>query len=122
MGFKDMVKSDIASVLMNTEEFAESHTVKYDGEVYRDIPLILQKVKQSDRTVVQGDHAEGIYLVTAVAYINEKDLDGVIPEQGHIFEIDDGEALGKPFFRRYSVVTSKCEMGLITLELRYYDE
>ncbi len=122
MGFKDMVKSDIAKVLMNTEEFAESHTAKYDGEVYRDIPLILQKVKQSDRTVVQGDHAEGIYLVTAVAYINEKALDGVIPEQGHIFEIDDGEALGKPFFRRYSVVTSKCEMGLITLELRYYDE
>ena len=122
MGFKDMVKSDIANVLMNTEEFAENHTVKYDGEVYEDIPIILQRVKQSDRPIIQSDHAEGIYLVTAVAYINEKDLDGVIPEQGHRFEIDDGEALGKPFFRKYSVVTSKCEMGLITLELRYYDE
>ena len=33
MGFKDMVKSDIANVRMNNEEFAESHTVKYDGEV-----------------------------------------------------------------------------------------
>ena len=110
MGFKDMVKSDIANVLMNTEEFAESHTV------------ILQRVKQSDRPIIQSDHAEGIYLVTAVAYINEKDLDGVIPEQGHRFEIDDGEALGKTFFRKYSVVTSKCEMGLITLELRCYDE
>ena len=122
MGFKDMVKSDIANVLMNTEEFAESHTVKYDGEVYADIPIILQRVKQSDRPIIQSDHAEGIYLVTAVAYINEKDLDGVIPEQGHRFEIDDGEALGKTFFRKYSVVTSKCEMGLITLELRGYDE
>lgn len=122
MGFKDMVKSDIANVLMNTGEFAENHTVKYDGEVYSNIPVILQKVKQSDRTIVQSDHAEGIYLVTAVAYINEKDLDGAIPEQGRIFEIDDGEALGKPFYRRYSIVTSKCEMGLITLELRYYDE
>ena len=38
------------------------------------------------------------------------------------FEIDDGEALGKTFFRKYSVVTSKCDMGFITLELRYYDE
>ena len=103
MGFKDMVKSDIANVLMNTEEFAESHTVKYDGEVYEDIPIILQRVKQSDRPIIQSDHAEGIYLVTAVAYINEKDLDGVIPEQGHRFEIDDGEALGKTFFRKYSV-------------------
>ena len=91
MGFKDMVKSDIANVLMNTEEFAESHTVKYDGEVYADIPIILQRVKQSDRPIIQSDHAEGIYLVTAVAYINEKDLDGVIPEQGHRFEIDDGD-------------------------------
>lgn len=122
MGFKDMVKSDIAKVLMNTEEFAEKHTVKYDGEVYKDIPVILQQVKQSDRPIVQSDHAEGVYLVTAVAYIDEKGLDGEIPEQGHRFEIDDGEALGKPFFRIYSVVTSKCEMGLITLELRYYDE
>ena len=46
----------------------------------------------------------------------------MIPEQGHRFEIDDGEALGKTFFRKYSVVTSKCDMGFITLELRYYDE
>ena len=122
MSFKDMVKSDIANVLMNTDEFAENHTVRYDGEVYENIPIVLQKVMQSDRPVVQSDHMEGIFLVSAVAYIQEKDLGGVIPEQGQRFEIDDGEALGEPYFRRYSVITSKCEMGLITLELRYYDE
>lgn len=122
MSFKDMVKSDIANVLMNTDEFAENHTVRYDGEVYKSIPIVLQKVKQSDRPIVQSDHMEGIFLVSAVAYIHEKDLGGVIPEQGQRFEIDDGEALGEPYFRRYSVITSKCEMGLITLELRYYDE
>lgn len=122
MGFKDMVKSDIANVLMNTEEFAEKHTVRYDGDVYEDIPIVLQKVKQSEQSFSQSNHTEGIFLVSAVAYINEKDLDGVIPEQGQNIEIDDGEALGEPFFCRYSVVTSRCEMGLITLELRCFNE
>lgn len=122
MGFKDMVRSDIANVIMNSEEFAELHTVRYDGEVYEKIPIVLQKVKQSDRPTVQSDRMEGIFLVSAIAYINVKDLDGVIPEQGQNIEIDDGEALGEPFFCRYSVVTSRCEMGLITLELRCFDE
>lgn len=122
MSFKDMVKSDIANVLMNTDEFAENHTVRYDGEVYENIPIVLQKVMQSDRPVVQSDHMEGIFLASAIAYIHEKDLGGIIPEQGQYFEIDDGEALGEPYFRRYSVITSKCEMGLITLELRGFDE
>lgn len=122
MGFKDMVKSDIANVLMNTEEFAENHTVRYDDEVYEDIPIVLQKVKQSEQSFSQSNHTEGIFLVSAVAYINAKDLDGVIPEQGQNIEIDDGEALGEAFFCRYSVVTSRCEMGLITLGLRCFDE
>ena len=63
MGFKDMVKSDIANVLMNTGEFAESHMLKYDGEVYENIPIILQRVKQSDRPIIQSDHAEGLSLI-----------------------------------------------------------
>lgn len=122
MGFKEMVSADIANVIMNTAEFAEYHTVRYDGENYKYIPIVLQNVKQSDRPVVQSDNMEGIFLVTAVAYLNLKDLGGIVPEQGQYFEIDDGEALGKPFFKKYSVVTSKCEMGLVTLELRCFDE
>ncbi len=122
MGFRDMVKSDITNVLMNTNEFAEKHTVRYDGEVFEDIPIVLQKVKQSDRVVASGDNMEGVFLVSAICYIDEKNLGGVVPEKGQSIEIDDGEALGEPFFRRFTVVTSKCEMGLVTLELRYFDE
>lgn len=122
MGFKEMVEWDNANVFLNTEEFAELHTVKFDGESYEHIPIVLQNVKQSDRPVVQSDHMEGVFLVTAVAYLHLKDLGGIVPEQGQHFEIDDGEALGKPFFKKYSVVTSKCEMGLVTLELRCFDE
>lgn len=122
MGFKEMVSADIANVIMNAEEFAEYHTVRYDGENYEHIPIVLQNVKQSDRPVVQSDHMEGVFLVTAVAYLHLNDLGGIVPEQGQHFEIDDGEALGKPFFKKYSVITSKCEMGLVTLELRCFDE
>lgn len=122
MGFKEMVKSDIANIILNTGEFAEFHTVRYDGEEYKHIPIVLQNVKQSDRSVIQSDHMEGVFLVTAVVYLHLKDLNDIVPEKGQYFEIDDGEALGEPFFRRYSVVTSKCEMGLVTLELRCFDE
>ena len=68
MGFKDMVKSDIANVLMNTEEFAESHTVKYDGDVYEDIPIILQRVKQYETELKKRGYK---------VHLQEKDGGGV---------------------------------------------
>ncbi len=96
MSFKDMVAEDIANVFLNTDEFAETHTVKY--------------------------HAEGIHKVTATAHISLSDLNGVIPKQKQAISIDDGEALGKPFFRRYNILTSDCEMGMLVLELEAFDE
>ena len=39
-----------------------------------------------------------------------------------MIEINDGFALGKPYFRKYTVVTSDCEMGIVNLELEAYDE
>ena len=38
--FKDMVKRDIHKVFLNTAEFAENRTIRYDGEEYPDIPEI----------------------------------------------------------------------------------
>ncbi len=122
MGFKEMLENDVSAVLLNPDEFAEIHTVRYDGEVYEDIPVVITKLKQSDRVVLKDDHMEGVFLVSGVAYIAEKDMQGVVPEQGQKIEINDGEALGKPFYVSYTVVTSKCEHGMITLELRCYDE
>ena len=122
MGFKKMVAQDNARIILNTEEFAEYHTIRFDGEEYTDIPVVLTKVKQSDRTILQNDHVEGIYLVTAKAYFNAVDTNGQVPEKGKVFEIDDGEALGRPFFRRYRVATSENAMGMIELELEAYGE
>lgn len=122
MGFKEMVDRDNAAVFLNADEFAEYHTIKFDGKVYEHIPVVLTKVRQSDRTILQSDYMQGVYLVTAKAYFNAKDTDENIPEKGKRFEINDGEALGKPFFQRYLVATSENAMGMICVELEAYDE
>lgn len=39
-GFRDAVQDDLHGVL-NLDEFAEHHTVIYDGETYEDIPVVI---------------------------------------------------------------------------------
>lgn len=122
MSFKDMVKRDSVSVFLNTEEFAELHTVQFDNMVFENIPVVLEKVRMSEKSLPQSNHTEGIFAVSAKAYFNEIDTEGNFPDQGKYFEINDGEALGKPFFRKYRVVTAENAMGMICLELEGIDE
>lgn len=122
MGFKDTVKQDIQSIFLNCDEFAEAHTVKFNGDEYKDIPVVLEVVKQSERQASASDHMEGIYSVTAKAYFDISNTDGKMPEQGKYFEIDDGEAVGETYFRRYRVVTAEDAMGMVCLELELFDE
>lgn len=122
MSFKDVVKQDIKGTFLNCDEFAEKRTIRYDGEEYEGVPVSLQKVKQSDKAVLASNHSEGIFLVSAKAYFELADIGGNLPEQGMKFEIDDGEALGKPYFRKYRIVTAEDAMGMCCLELEAYDE
>lgn len=121
MSFKESVEDDIKSVFLNTDEFAETHTVLYDGEEYADIPVVLTKTKENERPAVISD-VQGIHLVTAVAHIARSDLGGVIPEQKRHIEISDGCALGRTFYQKYRIITSDCEMEMLRLELGAYDE
>lgn len=122
MGFKEMVEYDNAAILLNTDEFAEIHTIKFGNKVYEHIPVVLEKLKQSDRTILQSDHMQGVHLVSAKVYFNANDVDDHIPRHGEWFEIDDGKAIGKPFFMRYRVATAQNAMGMICVELEAYDE
>ncbi|MCM1275464.1 MAG: hypothetical protein NC299_08865 [Lachnospiraceae bacterium] len=122
MGFKEMVEADNAAVFMNINEFAEFHTVKYDGREFRHIPLVLEKIRQSELSLPVTNHTDGLYTVSAKAYFRAADADGHIPEQGKSFEIDDGEALGRTFFNKYRVATVDDAMGMICLELEGIDE
>ena len=91
-----------------------------------DVPLSRRQHQQLQPAGLCGDYqgndSEGIYLVSAKAYFDINDTDGKLPEQGMIFAVDDGEARGKPFFRRYTILTSDCEMGMVVLELEAFDE
>ncbi|MGN0444242.1 MAG: hypothetical protein ACI4F5_06490 [Acutalibacteraceae bacterium] len=120
MSFKDMVETDNKSIFLNCDEFAEKRTVRYDGEIFKDIPVVLTKVKQSKKSVVGT--MEGVHLISAVVHISLSDLNGIIPEQHGWIDISDGEALGRTFFQRYRITTSDCEMGMVVLELEAFDE
>lgn len=120
-GFKDMVAADIHNVFLNTDEFAELRTIRYDGEEYVDIPIVLTGLKEQDRRQLQSDHVQGLYLVTSVLHCALSDLGGKQPEKGGRIEINDEEG-GGGFFRRFYVASSVCEMGMLRVELEAIDE
>ena len=122
MSFKDMVESDNKAVFLNTEEFAYNLNVIYDDETYEAIPVVLTGLKEQDKatTIRQGDHSQGIYLVTSVMHCALSDLGSVQPEKGTRIKIQD--APGSTFYREFYVAQSVIEMGMIRAELEELDE
>lgn len=120
-GFKDMVAADNQSVFLNLGEFAEKRTIKYDGEVYADIPIVLTGMKEKDRRQLMRDHAQGLYLVSSVLHCAMSDLGGKQPEKGTRIKINDREG-GGGFFREFYVAASVCEIGMLRIELEAIDE
>ena len=82
MNFKDMLTSDIHDVFLNLEEFAELRTVRYDGETYQDIPVVLEGPVNEEREQLRDDHIQGLHRVSAVLHCAESDLGGKLPRQG----------------------------------------
>lgn len=117
MSFKDMVAADNVNVFLDTDFFGETHTIKYDGTTYEDVKCVLTQLKEQDRSTTMRDHAQGIYLVTAILHCNVADLNGTVPEKGGKIFISDGR-----FMRQYFVAQSGCDMGMVRLELEGLDE
>jgi hypothetical protein len=118
--FKEMMGRDVKNVFLNPDEMAEIRTVVYDGETYADIPIILDSLEQKDRPqyVTGSDHAQGLFLVTAVLFCALSDLGGNVPKKGMQIKISDGPA----FFRSFYVASSSCDMDMIRAELEAIDE
>lgn len=116
MSFKDAIKADNDRIFLNLEEFAEKRKVQYDGETH-DITLVMQKCKTERDT--EKTSLQGIYDKLLTVHFS---ADNFIPEQGKLIEISDGEALGSIYMRRYRIVTSDVEMGIVRLELEAQDE
>lgn len=124
MSFKDMLNEDVERVFLNDSEFAERHTIIYDGTTYdgadhQGISVLFIKVKELEKPI---QNTKGIFGVQAKLHVALSDLGGKIPEHGHFISIDDGEALGEKFFLNFEIVTSTCTNGMISLELEAYDE
>ena len=62
-GFKDMVQADIKGVFLNLDEFAELHTVVYDGVTYEGIPMVMSD-KGTERPALLHwwDRIQGLIL------------------------------------------------------------
>lgn len=119
-----MLNEDVHRVFLNDGEFAERHTIRYngvtyDGEDHKGISVLFIRVKELEKPI---QNVEGIFGVQAKLHIALSDLDGNVPEQGQRISIDDGEALGEKFFADFKVATSMCTNGMISLELEAYDE
>lgn len=119
--FKGMVAADIQGVFLNVNEFAEKRTVRYDGEEYADIPIVMSGLKEKDRRQLMSDHVQGLYLVSSVLHCALSDLGGNQPEKGTRISINDQEG-GRGFFREFYVASSVCEMGMLRVELEAIDE
>lgn len=120
-GFKDMVAADNRHVFLNLNEYAEKRTIRYDGEDYVDIAIVLSGMKEKDRRQLVSDHVQGLYLVSSVLHCSVDDLGGNQPEKGQRISINDQEG-GGGFFREFYVASSVCEMGMLRVELEAIDE
>lgn len=117
MSFKDMIAADNVGVFLDTDFFAEERTIKYDGATYEKVKCIISQTEEKERSTTMRDHAQGLYLVTAVFHCNADDLGGIVPEKGGKILISDGG-----FMQRFYIAQSGCEMGMIRLELEAIDE
>lgn len=121
MSFKDMVADDNHSTFLNLAEFAEKRTIKYDGEIFVDIPIVLTGRKEKDRRVLVSDHVQGLFRVTDILHCALSDLGGKQPEKGSRISINYQEG-GGGYFASFYVASSVEKMGMLRVELEAISE
>ena len=121
MSFKEMAARDNERVFLDLTTFAERRSIRYDGELYTDIPIVLSGARQSSRVKHETDHAQGLYAVRRVLHCRLSDLGNHQPEKGQRIFINDREG-GEGYFQPFYVTFSVCEMGMLRVELEAIDE
>lgn len=129
MSFKDVVRADIANVFLNPDEFADVRTIRFNGEVFENVRVVLTQIKQSERAVLieqrgmmgNRDRMQGLYQATARLYVAADDIGGHVPEQGQRIDISDGDE-SNDWFRRYYVASASLDCGLLCVEMEATEE
>lgn len=109
--FKAQLDRDRKRVFHNSREFAEIKEIEYEGDFYK-IPVVLDYEAAKDRKKPSTDHADGIFLVDLVVYIDLDDINE-IPRKGCQISVD-GEL--------YTIVTAENRRGEIVLNLEALTE
>lgn len=82
MTFKDIIKKDVKTVFLNTEEFSEIHIV--NG---KPIPVQIDSNEQIEREKRANQNMDGIYKNQKLIYVSAEDYGG-LPKQGSILTLD----------------------------------
>lgn len=97
MNLQDVIQADVSAVFLNTDEFAETHTI--DG---RQVVCVIDTDTDSPYS---GPIGEGVVLVSRTVYARESDL-AKPPAQGRMMMIDS-----KP----YTVLSVSREMEMLAI-------
>lgn len=122
MSFKDQVAADNLGVFLNTNEFADVYTVRYDGEVFENVPVVRRtrqdQPKRGTGSAYIHDYSKGFFIRSDIVHLRRCDIGGYVPETEMPFEMekDDG------FYEKYRVKKSIDDMGMIRMELEVWDE
>ena len=129
MTFKETIQKDVFETFLTVDEFAERHTIVYDGVTYADILAVLEGPDELERKPVsagggvgggRADSAAGLYQVSVILHCATADLGGKQPEQGQKIKISDQE--DSRFFHAYYIAASHDEMGMLRVELEAIEE
>lgn len=100
--FKDIIKEDISTTFINTDEFSDMHNI--DG---RDMPVQIDDNEIIEREKKSNSNMDGIYVKQKLIYVKADDF-GALPAIGRQIMLDG---------KRYLVVDSTDEYGVYTITL-----
>ena len=107
----NLPRDDFYAVFLNTSEFAEERSIRYNGILYENIPVVITGLKQQDRRRL----ASGPHTGTTVLHCATIDIGGKLPEPSQKLRIyDEGDS---GFYKDYRVTASSENMGMCRIEL-----
>lgn len=101
-GFKDIIRTDLDNVFMNTDEFAGVHTV--NG---KKMPITVDNNELIERAKKAKSNMDGIYTKTTLIFVKAKDF-GPLPAVGSVVNLDG---------KTYKVTDAMNEDGLYSIHL-----
>ena len=102
MSFKDIIRDDIHTIFLNTEEFSDLHEI--NGV---QMPVQFDENEQIEREKRFSQHMDGIYLNQRLIYVAASDY-GPLPKEGSLLTMDG---------RKFRVADAIDEGGVYSISL-----